>query len=95
MGDNDIVGKTRKEVLRGFLMKELVWSQAWPMQVGRFWFYGCRHYLDEAALHLVEVGYGEAGWRYTINGEFMRYEASGLWQEVVLPELPVKREKVL
>jgi len=73
----------------------LVWSQAWPMQVGRFWFYGCRHYLDEAALHLVEVGYGEAGWRYTINGEFMRYEASGLWQEVVLPELPVKREKVL
>jgi hypothetical protein len=68
------------------------WSETWPTETGRYWFYGwCfENHTDSPALYYVNVRKCSNGvMRYT-DGHFIYKSdgAIGLWSLVQLPDLP-------
>ncbi len=65
------------------------WTPKWPQKAGKYWFYGKKYSSDKPHLNYAEVWKTATGNAYVCGGTFLYpTEASGVWQEVVLPKLP-------
>lgn len=70
------------------------WTNEWPQEPGRYWFYGVKHssaFSQEPALYSVDVQKTANGaWMYLSDGApiWPAAGAEGAWQPALLPGLP-------
>lgn len=72
-----------------------MWTKGFPKEAGRWWFYGWVSAYDkerrEPELHFVEVFKTANGfWMHITGGVCLdkSEDPQGLWQKMVLPDLP-------
>lgn len=69
------------------------WSKDWPIEPGRYWFYGkCSIYIDQKDLYSVRVVLNALNKpTYIIEGNFLYKSegAEGWWIKAELPNLPI------
>jgi hypothetical protein len=77
-------------IWEAMLAAEDGWTEVWPVEPGRYWFYRWRwkYPRREPEMILVKVYRTMSSIAYVGDGHFIYAGAFGLWKKAVLPEPP-------